>query len=191
MDYYGISYHGQAATHIDALCHVWDGDGMYNGRDPEKEITFDGATFGAVDNWADGIITRGVLLDIPKHRGEPFVAQEKPVHGWELEDVARSQGVAVEPGDAVVVYSGREAWQESYAPYGATDPNRPGLHSSCLPFLRDNDVSVLVWGHDGREPQRLRPALGGAWGNIRIRNSFAGQCPATAAGGGLRRGRAL
>ena len=145
VDYYGISYHGQAATHIDALCHVWDGDGMYNGRDPEKEITFDGATFGAVDNWADGIITRGVLLDIPKHRGEPFVAQEKPVHGWELEDVARSQGVAVEPGDAVVVYSGREAWQESYAPYGATDPNRPGLHSSCLPFLRDNDVSVLVW----------------------------------------------
>ena len=83
QDYLGINYHGVAATHLDALCHVWDEDGMWNGRDPAKEITFGGATFGAVDQWADGIITRGVLFDVPKHRGEPFVTQGHPVHGWE------------------------------------------------------------------------------------------------------------
>ena len=145
VDYYGISYHGQAATHIDALCHLWDDDGLYNGRDPGKEITFSGAKFGSVDRWSEGIITRGVLLDVPKHRGQPFVAHEAPVHGWELEDAVKSQGVTLEPGDAVVVYSGRDKWEEANAPYGSTDPNRPGLHTSCLPFLRDNDVSVLVW----------------------------------------------
>ena len=33
-DYYGISYHGVASTHIDALCHTWDEESMWNGRDP-------------------------------------------------------------------------------------------------------------------------------------------------------------
>ncbi len=162
MDYYGISYHGRAATHIDALCHVWDDNGMWNGRDPRREITFDGATWGAIDVWEGGIFTRGVLLDIPMLRGEPYVTQEKPVHGWDLEDAARAQGVAIEPGDAVAVYSGREKWQAAHPEntYGTQGrplerrpddcaygqgPEKPGLHASCLPFLRDNDVSVLAW----------------------------------------------
>jgi len=147
QDYFGISYHGSVATHLDALCHVWDRHGMWNGRDPEQEIDFAGAKFGSVDRWSDGIVTRGVLLDIPKHRGEGFITEDRPVHGWELEEVAAAQGLALGPGDALVVYSGREAWQEAHpdSPWGIPRPSRPGLHASCLPFLRDNDVSVLVW----------------------------------------------
>jgi hypothetical protein len=78
---------------------------MWNGRDPRAEITFDGARFGSIEHWSDGIITRGVMLDVPRHRGVPCVTQDTPIHGWELEDIARSQGVALEPGDALVVYS--------------------------------------------------------------------------------------
>ena len=37
-DYYGISYHGPASTHIDALCHMWSPDGMWDGRDPDDVI---------------------------------------------------------------------------------------------------------------------------------------------------------
>ena len=148
VDYYAIEYHGVTATHLDALCHVWGDQGMWNGRDAAKEITSTGARFGSVDSWREGIITRGVLIDIPKHRGEPYVTQENPVHGWELEDAARGLGVTVESGDALVVYSGRDAWQQDHPSsyYGAPgEPQRPGLHASCLPFLRDNDVSMLVW----------------------------------------------
>jgi len=49
------------------------------------------------------------------------------------------------------VYSGREAWQaanpdKSYGrAVAAALQERPGLHVSCLPFLRDHDASVLVW----------------------------------------------
>ncbi len=147
MDYYGIFYHGNIATHIDALCHIWDEHGIYNGRDPDSEITFDGAKFGGIEKWSDGIITRGVLIDMPKHRGEPYVTQEHPVHGWELEDAAKAQGVTMEPGDALAVYCGREAWQDAHpdTPYATMSPDRPGFHASCLPFIRDNDVAVLVW----------------------------------------------
>ena len=145
-DYYGISYHGTATTHLDALCHTWNVDGMWNGRNPDDEITFDGAKWGSVEHWKEGIITRGVLLDVPKHRGEPFVTQEQPVHGWELEDIAKEEGVTLEPGDAILVYSGRDRWNEAGNPLWGSDPAaRPGLHASCLKFLRQSDCCLLVW----------------------------------------------
>ena len=151
-DYYGNFYHGVASTHIDALCHTWDDEAMWNGRDPKKEITFDGATFGSIEHWAaEGIITRGVMLDVTRHRGAPHVTQDTPVHGWELEYIVKARGITLEPGDAVCVYSGRDSWQAANPdtpygrPYGAGPQTRPGLHVSCLPFLRDHDVSLLVW----------------------------------------------
>ena len=144
-DYYGISYHGTAATHLDALCHVWNADGMWNGRHPDEAITMDGAVWGSVDQWKDGIITRGVLLDVPKHRGEPYVTHDRPVHGWELEDIAKEQGVTMEPGDALVVYSGREKWNEGDNPLWGSSDQRPGLHASCLKFIRESDCCLLVW----------------------------------------------
>ena len=66
VDYYGFIYHGQTITHIDALCHMWDTDGMWQGRDPDVEITTQGATFGTIDAWSNGIVTRGVLIDVPR-----------------------------------------------------------------------------------------------------------------------------
>lgn len=145
VDYYGIAYHGYVTTHVDALCHVWDEHGMWNGRDPKVEITTQGAQYGAIHHWRDGITTRGVLLDVPRFRGEPSVTIEKPVHGDELEAIASAQGVTVGPGDALVVYSGREEWQRAHPDWSGYRPPSPGLHASCLPFLRDHDVSVLVW----------------------------------------------
>ena len=144
-DFYGVSYHGQANTHLDALCHVWNQDGMWNGRNPDDVITFQGAAWGSVEHWKEGIITRGVLLDVPRFRGQPFVTQEEPIHGWELEDVARAQGVALEPGDAICVYGGREKWNEVNPVWGSDPTQRPGLHASCLRFLRESDCALLVW----------------------------------------------
>jgi kynurenine formamidase len=145
IDYYGTVYHGYVTTHVDALCHVWDEHGMWQGRDPKKEISTQGAAFGGIQHWRDGVTTRGVLLDVPKFRGEPFVTVEKPVHGDELTAIAKAQGVAIEPGDALCVYSGREAYQAAHRDWSGYVPPSPGLHASCLPFLRDNDVAVLVW----------------------------------------------
>ena len=145
-DFYGISYHGQATTHLDALCHVWDSNGMWNGRDADDVIDFDGAKWGSVEHWKEGIITRGVLLDVPRFRGTDFVTHEEPIHGWELEDVAKAEGITLSPGDAICVYGGREAWNR-VNPLWGSDPNghRAGLHASCLKFLRESDCCLLVW----------------------------------------------
>ncbi|MEV4596822.1 cyclase family protein [Amycolatopsis sp. NPDC049253] len=150
-DYYGIEYHGVAATHVDALCHVWDERGLWQGRDPDVELTSRGSRWGSVDHWREGIVTRGVLLDVPAFRGEPYVTLDRPVHGAELEEIAEAQGVAVGPGDAVVVHCGRDAWDRENPPWG-TETSRPGLHASCLAFLRDHDCAALAWDMLDRAP---------------------------------------
>jgi kynurenine formamidase len=153
-DFLVMGCHGTSSTHMDALCHVWAEDGMWNGRDPDKEITFDGARFGDINQMGEGVITRGVLLDVPRYRGEPYVTFDRPVHSSELEAIAQAQGTDIEPGDAIAVHSGREQWDRENLPWGAgivdgpvfkRAESRPGLHTSCLEFLREVDASVLLW----------------------------------------------
>jgi len=143
-DYLGLNYHGLACTHIDALNHAWGEEGMWNGRQPEDVLHPSGALWAGIDAWGSGIVTRGVLLDVPRHRGVGYVTQDRPVHGRELADICAAQGVEIQPGDAVVVHSGREEHDRHEEPWG-TGNARPGLHASCLAFLRDTDCSVLVW----------------------------------------------
>ena len=142
MDYLGFIYHGSTVTHVDALCHIWDDDGIWQGRDPDVEITTRGAQFGDITHWSGGIITKGVLIDVPRHRGAPHVSVDEPVQGSELEAIARAQGATVEPGDALLVHSGWGAYMES-GDDGSR--GRPGLHPSCAEFIRDHDVALLGW----------------------------------------------
>ena len=142
VDYLGFIYHGGVVTHIDALCHIWDEDGMWQGRDPDVEVTTQGANFGSITHWSNGIITRGVLLDVPRHRGEPHVTVENPVMGEELEAIASAQGVTVEPGDALLVHSGWQSYTDSASGEAL---GGPGLHASCAEFIRDHDVALLGW----------------------------------------------
>ena len=144
MDYYGFIYHGATITHIDALCHIWDEDGMWQGRNPDIEIDTGGANFADITAWSDGIITRGVLIDVPRHRGEPHVTADRPVLGSEIETIAAAQGVTVEAGDAMLVHSGWQAFQETRAREGQNAAG-PGLHPTCAEFVRDHDVALLGW----------------------------------------------
>jgi len=130
---------------FDALCHMWDRNGMWNGRDPAVETGPGGARFGDVAAFGDGIVTRGVLLDVPRFRRQGHVPQNEPVRGDELEAIAKAQGVAVGSGDALFVHCGRESLARTGATYGGPTDPRPGLHVSCARFIRDRDVSLMGW----------------------------------------------
>ena len=157
LDYYGMYYHGWSYTHIDALCHIWEGGQIWNGRSASDAITFNGATFGGIEHWRSGIFTRGVLLDVPRYRSEPYVTQDRPVDAQEMAAIASSCDIDLVAGDAVVVYSGRNAWEQANGALGgqaanlavtgaaAPPPNRPGLAPSCLDFFGEVDASVIVW----------------------------------------------
>jgi len=144
-DHLSMFIHGFTETHLDALCHlpVAEGEETWNGRRLDS-YGMPTEHSGTVDFWRDGIVTRGVLYDIPRLRGAAFVEPGAPVHGWELADAAAAAGITPAAGDAVLIRSG-------YGPYFAATAERPGfgcpagVHASCVEFLHDTDASMLVW----------------------------------------------
>jgi kynurenine formamidase len=140
-DYVGSYYHGVANTHLDALCHVFaDEQHLYNGQ-PTSEVTTDGARVGSIENWRHGIVTRGVLYDIPRLRGTDYVDPSAPVQGWELEDAAKAEGIVPTAGDAVLVRTGK-------VPFLRANPNTgtahtPGVDASVLEFLHAYDAALF------------------------------------------------
>ena len=79
-DQLDINFHGWSITHLDALCHIFSGPGgaLYNGR-PSADVTADGARSGDVAAYAGGLVTRGVLYDVPRFRGVSHVTLDTPV----------------------------------------------------------------------------------------------------------------
>lgn len=154
VDYYGFEYHGVTITHLDALSHMWDRNGMWNGRDPAKEMDTFGVRFGDITAFGGGVITRGVLLDVPRHRGTAHVVPGEPVTGVELEAIAKARGLTIGPGDALLVHCGREAFVRAGHTYGSATDARPGLDVSCARFIRDHEVAVLVWDMHDALPDR-------------------------------------
>ncbi len=152
VDYVGLVYHGVTVTHMDALCHVEYQGQLYNGRSFDDSVRFGGAQWGALDVWFDGVVTRGVLLDVAAGRAEGYVDIGQPVTPPELDAAAARAGIKVEPGDVVVIRSGRENYETvktsiaaAMAPNMATVNARPGLHIACLEWLRNHDVAAVTW----------------------------------------------
>ena len=145
-DYIGFFIHGFAQTHIDALSHIptAEGDAFYNGRPRNPDTTLPVGPTSSIDHWKDGIVTRGVLYDIPRLRGVPFVRAGEPVHAWDLDDAARSQGVTPQAGDAVVIRCGLDASLAAH-PEGAGFGSPGGVHASVLEYLWETKASMLVW----------------------------------------------
>ncbi len=146
-DYLGVAYHGFVNTHIDALCHIWTGPWgeMYNGR-PSSDVTSAGSRSNSVEHWRDGIVTRGVLYDVPRFRGTAHVELDRPVHGWELADIARAEGIEPQPGDAVLVRSGAAPFFEAHPGFPhSSPPSTPGVHVSALEFLHETSAALLGW----------------------------------------------
>ena len=140
-----LRVHGYDVTHVDALGHAWGNRGMWNGRRPGPALTPTGLEWASIDAWSDGIVTRGLLLDVARHRGGDHVGLELPVGGDELAVIMSATGCSPEPGDALVLHLGRDAFEAenpSWDPH--TDPH-PGLGASALEFLRDHDFAMLLW----------------------------------------------
>jgi hypothetical protein len=135
-----IAPHGYSVTHLDALGHAFFEGAAYNGRRTADVWTPDGLTYGSIDQLAVGVFTRGVLLDVARARGVPWLEAGEGVSAADLDLAEHQAGVRVGRGDAVLVRVGlgaREAIQ------GEEDTShRAGLLPDCLPWLFDRGVAV-------------------------------------------------
>ncbi|MDQ3809590.1 MAG: cyclase family protein, partial [Chloroflexota bacterium] len=107
-DYLAIAPHGVSHSHLDALCHFfWRGQ-TYNGR-PLNLVTSIGARASAITIGQDGVVSRGVLLDVPRLLGIEWLEPDHAITVAELERAEAASGVRVESGDILLVRTGRHA----------------------------------------------------------------------------------
>ena len=108
MDRFTMNVHGNATSHIDALCHVIYDSKLYNDV-PVDVVTPTGATSLSIDVVRDGIVGRGVLLDIPRLRGQPWLEPGDSVTIEDLRAAEEAQNLHVGQGDLLFVRVGHSS----------------------------------------------------------------------------------
>ncbi len=143
-----ISYqciHGLGSTHIDGFAHRFFGGKMWNGYPVEDLVTLEhGALKNAVLTMKNGIVTRGVLYDIPKLKGVPYLEPGTRITVADLEAWEAQTGVAVGPGDAMLLRWDRWARRETVGPFDTWD-EAAGFDNSVIPWLKERDIAILGW----------------------------------------------
>ena len=148
MDRYAVSYHGYAHSHIDALCHILYKDQTYNGYARADVNTDKGCTKLGIENLKNGIVTRGILIDIARLRNVPYLEPGTAIYVEDLEAWEKKAGVKIASGDAVLLRTGRWARREKLGPWNVGQ-SAAGLHASVAPWIKARGVAFL--GSDAAE----------------------------------------
>lgn len=121
-------------THIDALCHAWCDDCLYNGFPGQGTRSTTGALRCGIDKMGP-IVTRGVLLDLVRLRGAPL----HPRASIGRTDLEAAAAVDIEPGDAVLIRTG---WQESQGS-DVSFNEEPGIDEEAALWLAERGVAMV------------------------------------------------
>lgn len=138
VDTYFFQYHGTFVTHEDALCHYTFDDHVYNERPLNTKDCFPG-----IDNLKNGIVTRGVLIDIPRLRGVPYLEPDSAIFQKDIEAWEKMAGVKIQPGDAVILRTGRWARREKKGPWNAI-ASAAGFDVTVAPWFKSHDVALAA-----------------------------------------------
>jgi kynurenine formamidase len=130
-----VNTHNAALTHLDAVAHIPIDQQIYPGVPLDDAVTPLGVRHGSADNFAAGIITRGILLDLA-----PDDVPLKPEHrisSADLDRILDKSGVHLQLGDAIAVRAGWDVNRPMHEPV-------PGLDLSAIAWLHAHDVSVYI-----------------------------------------------
>lgn len=141
LDTLTLHVHGNADSHIDALCHVVYDGMLYNDIAPGT-WTDDAARELSIGAAGQGIVGRGVLLDIPRLRGSDWLEPGDHVTADDLLRAEKSQDVRIGEGDILFVRVGHRRRRAVLGPWDAAS-TRAGLHPYVLELLADRRIAVL------------------------------------------------
>ena len=101
--------------------------------------------YGLANVWDTGdIVTRGILIDVPAHRGVPWLEPREGVRPAELDAIVSARGLDVRPGDALLLRTGYGARVSAQGHDRIRAAGRAGWHAAALPWLRRHDVSLIA-----------------------------------------------
>ena len=146
----------QSGTQWDALSHIFHDGVMYNGYS-QGRVSSQGASVNGIEQYASKIVTRGILLDIPRHRGVEWLEPGQAIGADELAACAEREGVTPRRGDILLVRTGAMAMVRSTGTWGTyAAGDAPGLDLSAAEWLCDQEVAGIAtdtWGMEVRPNQ--------------------------------------
>lgn len=144
-DNYSISYHGFTVSHMDGLAHLGQGGKLYNGYDASN-ITPQGFEELGIEAFNGGIMSKGVLIDIPLLYGKEYLDAGTKITINDILNFEEKHNIKIEKGDVVLIRTGR--WSEK-STKGDSDYSElsAGLDYKVASLLYDRKASVL--GSDG------------------------------------------
>ena len=141
-EFIGMVFHGQTITHIDALSHYsWQGK-LYNGKPANLITSREGAQSHSIEVASQGIVTRGVLLDIPLIKGKDWLEPNEPVMPEDLEAAEGLEGVNVDEGDILLVRTGNYKMRLETGRVPNTQP-MTACQVACTPWFKERGVAML------------------------------------------------
>ena len=134
----------QSCTHWDGLAHVsYDGK-LYNGFDAATITAERGASRCGIHRIAH-VVTRGILLDLPRALGRDTVLQPgHQITEADLDAAVEQARVRPEPGDAVLVRTGQMSHLKARDRQAYTFGDQPGLTTGTIRWLRRHDVAAVA-----------------------------------------------
>jgi kynurenine formamidase len=134
----------QCATQWDSLAHVGYGGSFYNGVPSGAVTPGRGAAKNSFAKANDHLISRGVLLDIPRLKGMDVLPDSYEVTGADLTEAEAAQGVHVEPGDVLCLRTGwyRYFLDGDKTKFGSGPEAGPGL--DALQWFKDRDIAAVA-----------------------------------------------
>jgi kynurenine formamidase len=135
----------QGTTHYDALGHVWTGEYIWNGFN--ARTTIGGLSRASILPIAEkGIVGRGVLLDIARHKGKSALDPGEPIFLKDLLECAARQHVDLRLHDILLIRTGWLPWIMASSPRGRSGLEGPGLSYSpdLLEWFHEMEIVSLV-----------------------------------------------
>jgi kynurenine formamidase len=142
MDLYSIWYHGSTITHVDALCHYSHEGVLYNGLSKSNITPESGCGVLDITNQKEGVLTRGILVDIPLMKKVPYLEPGVGITPADLDAWEKFAGVKIGSGDAVFMRTGRWVRRQAQGPWNVA-LSTAGFHVSVMPWFRQRDIAVL------------------------------------------------
>jgi len=137
-DTYFFRYHGTFITHQDALCHYTYNERIYNDRPLNTK-----ECFPSIEELKNGVVTRGILIDIPRLKGVPYLDPEVAVYTKDIEAWEKMANVKIGPGDAIILRTGRWARRAKVGPWKNLD-SASGFDVTVAPWVRERDVALAA-----------------------------------------------
>ena len=145
--------HGAGTTHLDSFAHRFFNGKMWNGYPVAGLVTLEGgAAKNSILTMKPGIVTRGVLYDMPRLKGVSYLEPGTRIFPEDLEAWEKKTGVRVGAGDAFLVRWGRWARRSKLGVW-PIDEGAAGLDNSVIPWLKKRDVALIGWETPGYVPQ--------------------------------------